>query len=77
MLDLLVSSTKLRIFVFCFLVEVCERSFELGMKVVGVGFDFCDVEVQFSCFVSALGEDLQVGKMKRRKEKTCGGNGHL
>jgi len=43
-LNLLVSSTKLSIFVLCFLLEVRERSFELGMKVVGVGFEFCDVE---------------------------------
>ena len=43
-LDLLVSSAKPSIFVLCFLLKVCERSFELGMKVVGVGFEFCDVE---------------------------------
>jgi hypothetical protein len=42
--DLLVCSTELGIFVFCFLLEMRKCSFKLRMEVIGVGFELCNVE---------------------------------
>jgi hypothetical protein len=43
-LNLLIRGTELSIFVLRFLLEVCKGSFKLGMEVVGVGFELCDIE---------------------------------